>query len=103
QSDAHDRQQSGAEGNATRKRDRLPAAGRAKDLPHLRQRYVAQVIEQYSEADEKAEIADAIDDERFDRRVARGFFLIPESDQQIRAQADQLPENKELKRRSAQD
>ena len=55
------------------------------------------MIEENSQPDEKAEVTDAIGDECFDRRVGGGFLFVPEADQQIRAEADQFPEDKELK------
>ena len=40
-------------------------------------------------------IADACGHEGFDRRIARGFFCVPETDQQVGAQAHDLPAHKE--------
>ena len=63
---------------------------------------VAEVIEQDAEADQEAEVADAVDDERFDGGVAGGFLLVPETDQQIGAEADEFPEDEQLQQRPAE-
>src|SRR5439155_16124278 len=79
------------------------ASGGAQRQPNFRQSCVPQMIKQNSKTDEKSEIAHAVGDKRLDRRVARRFFLIPKADQQIAAQADQLPEDEKLQRRSSND
>ena len=48
------------------------------------------------QADDEAEVADAIDDERLVRRRAGGMPFDVETDQQIRADTDQFPEDKHL-------
>ncbi len=47
------------------------------------------------QADDHAEIADAVDDERLVGRVGGAPSLVVEADQQIRADADQLPEHED--------
>ena len=44
----------------------------------------------------ETEVADTVDNERFDRRGIRRRFVVPESDQQIAGQPDALPAKEEL-------
>ena len=48
------------------------------------------------DADEHPEVTDARCDERFFRRLASGYLVVVEPDQQIGTQADTLPEHVEL-------
>ena len=45
---------------------------------------------------DEAEIADAVDDERLDRRGVGGGLLVPEADEQIAREADALPAEEHL-------
>ena len=45
------------------------------------------------QADDHAEVADAVDDERLVGRVRGALPLDVEADQEVRADADQLPEH----------
>ena len=47
-------------------------------------------------AEQEAEVADAIDDEGFDRGGVGGGLLVPEADQQIGAEADAFPAEEQL-------
>jgi hypothetical protein len=47
--------------------------------------------DQHERAEHEAEVADAVDDERLLPRLRRGRTLVPEADQQVRAQAHALP------------
>ena len=70
------RQQGGGDGQGGRAATRpAPPPG-----PQPGQRDVPDMIEQHAKADEKPEVTDAIGNECLDRGVARGFFLVPESD-----------------------
>ncbi len=62
----------------------------------------AEVGHQQKHSDEKAEVADAVDDEGLLARVGGGFLLEPEADQQVRGQAHALPANKHHQRIAGQ-
>ena len=49
------------------------------------------MLDDQKQRDQKSEVADAVDDERFLARRRRRIFREPESDQQIRRQAHALP------------
>ena len=51
----------------------------------------SKVREQHEHRDEEAEVADAVDDERFLAGVRVRFLAEPETDQQIRAKTDAFP------------
>src|SRR2546423_1639054 len=51
----------------------------------------AEVGEQQRDAQQKAEVADAVDEERLEVGVDRALSRVPEADQQVRDQADRLP------------
>ena len=77
-----------------------PASGSASDR---RQRVELGEIEragstpvQHHDADQQADVAGLRDPERLDRRARRGGALVPEADQQVRAEADQLPAHEQL-------
>src|SRR5207244_963847 len=48
---------------------------------------------QPDDAQAEAEVADTVDDERLLARLRRGRSRVPEPDQQVRAEADRLPEH----------
>src|SRR5688572_12109766 len=50
---------------------------------------------QSHQADEHAKVADAVDDERLVGRVARALALEVKTDEEVRADAHQLPEHKD--------
>ena len=55
----------------------------------------AQAGPEQAQAHQHADVADPVDDERLVGRVAVDFLLVPEADQQVRADADQLPEDED--------
>src|SRR3546814_15248337 len=48
------------------------------------------------DAEHEAKVADAVDDERLDRRGVRARLLVPETDEQIGCQADAFPTEEHL-------
>ena len=48
---------------------------------------------QHEDADHETEVADAVAEEGFFRRIRRGVFLVPVTDEQVGAKSDQLPED----------
>ena len=101
--DTHDRQHGGREDQTTRQCDRMPISRRAKQCPQIGEADIADMIKQDAEADEKPEVAHAIGDERLDGRIARRLLFVPKTDEQVRTQADQFPEDEQVQSRPADD
>ena len=55
----------------------------------------AQAGPEQAQPHQHADVADPVDDERLVGRVAVDLLLVPEADQQVRADADQLPEHED--------
>ena len=51
------------------------------------------MLDKQEHADQKSEVADAVDDECFLAGVGGGVFLEPEADQQVRGKSHALPAN----------
>ena len=62
-----------------------------RDLRHLREIDAAEIREHQEHGDEKAEVADAVDDERFLSRRGRVVGLVVEADQEVGAESDSFP------------
>ena len=62
----------------------------------------AEVGQQQKHADQKAEVADAVDDERLFAGIGCRSLLEVEADQQIRGEAHALPANKHQQRVAGQ-
>ena len=55
-------------------------------------------LENEEDAEQEAEVADAVDDEGLDRGGVGGGLLVPESDQQVRGEADAFPTEEHLQK-----
>ena len=95
---AHEEQQAG-----DRQRIDLPAEeidGLAGERGRLREHGVefdrAGQHEHREDAERKAKVADAVDDESLDRRSVRLRLVIPEADQQVAREADAFPAEEQL-------
>ena len=59
--------------------------------------------EEKERAEDEREVADTVDDERLLGGVRRGLLLVPEADQQVRAEADALPPDEHHRQAGAED
>ena len=56
----------------------------------------AQLHHQHADAEEEADVADPVDDDRLAAGDRGGAFFIPEADEEVAADPDEFPEHKEL-------
>ena len=104
QPDPHHRRQRPSEQTKAAVKD---AASGGRLLCEYRRRLIqiqrAELVIDQHQADQKAEIPDAVGDKRLDRRSGSIGFVKIKPDQQIAAQPDQLPEDKQKQQVAADD